>query len=183
MDAQLTMDEQLDKKFKAIGRFNANRQREYIAAGYDPKTSYAMACADFVSEYPDYGFKTGEDVKSWYWAYKHAAYPAKQSDNGGEECAADTRGLGPTALYRLWLQDHNSVGCDAELAHFTGYTDKAFSYARAQLRDDGWEIEKNKNRWIVVSRPENDELRQKIDTLESELAALNEMLAELRSQV
>ena len=180
MKEQMTMDEQLDRKLKRVGKFITERQFQH-SKDHDSKAAYAMACADAA---PVFGFQTGDEVKDWYWKTKRELYPSKPSinDNGKDE-VADTRGLGPTALYRLWLQKHDSATCDAELAHFTGYTYNAFAYARTKLKDDGWNIQKKDGRWRVLSRPENNELRQKIDTLESELSALTELLAELRSQV
>ena len=90
------------------------------------------------------------------------------------------KGPSPTITVKAWLDEHGELRATyQELAHFTGYTDAAFSGVIRKLEGEGYVFDRASGVLRVVSRPDSKQKQE----MKQEIATLESMLKELKAKM
>lgn len=173
--------------WKEVGSKVATLQARLIKEGLAQSDARHQACAQIGQEYA----MSGADLASGYgsWAGNRSIHPVSKSKSRRHRRGDGGLGTGPKELYWTWLEKHDDVAPDGQLAHFHGNcVPNAFSFARRKLKDEGWEFERLNGMWHVTKRPEPEpepepQPAAPESIIVSEVAALKEMMEELLAKL
>jgi len=169
------MDINNDIEMKSMFRWVSTRQHALVAMGADSGDARRQAAEEYgmLQDPP----ASGKDVLSMAGSFMSRLSAEKRAQPGEYVAEMEDERLSMTETYRLWIEKHDHVAPDAELAFFTGLTGPLFYYARGKLAKEGYEFDGGRDGFNVISRP-----TEKIYTHEEVLAIVEKAILDVKSR-